>query len=97
MRLTICLLWAAMVATLTSAAVAQEPFVHGLWVWKTASLLAAPNSGEALRDSAERKPLTRYIFPTRQTRPTQQKKSRSPGSSPCSIDRGFGWRRCSRA
>jgi hypothetical protein len=50
MRLTICLLWAAMAATLTSAAVAQEPFVHGLWVWKTASVLAAPNSGEALRD-----------------------------------------------
>jgi hypothetical protein len=50
MRLTICLLWAAMVATLTRAAIAQEPFVHGLWVWKTASVLAAPNSGEALRD-----------------------------------------------
>jgi uncharacterized cupredoxin-like copper-binding protein len=50
MRLTICLLWAAMVATLTRAAVAQEPFVHGLWVWKTASVLAAPNSAETLRD-----------------------------------------------
>jgi len=50
MRLTICLLGAAMAATLTSAAVSQEPFVHGLWVWKTPSLLAAPNSGEALRD-----------------------------------------------
>ena len=50
MWLTICLLGTAMVATLTSAAVAQEPFVHGLWVWKTASLLAAPNSGGALRD-----------------------------------------------
>ena len=24
--------------------------MHGLWVWKTASLLATPNSGEALRD-----------------------------------------------
>jgi len=50
MRLTICLLCAALVATLTGAAVAQESFVHGLWVWKTASVLAAPNSGEALRD-----------------------------------------------
>ncbi len=50
MRLTICLLWTATVAALSGAAVAQEPFVHGLWVWKTASLLTAPNSGEALRD-----------------------------------------------
>jgi hypothetical protein len=50
MRLTISLLWTAMVATLASAAIAQEPFVHGLWVWKTASVLTAPNSGEALRD-----------------------------------------------
>ncbi len=50
MRLSICLVWAAMVATLGGAAVAQEPFVHGLWVWKTASLLTAPNSGETLRD-----------------------------------------------
>ena len=48
MRLTICLLWA--VVALSGAAVAQEPFVHGLWVWKTASILATPNSGEALRD-----------------------------------------------
>jgi hypothetical protein len=47
MRLTICLLWAG---AAFSAAVAQEPFVHGLWVWKTASVLATPNSGEALRD-----------------------------------------------
>jgi hypothetical protein len=47
MRLTICLLWAV---AAFSAAVAQEPFVHGLWVWKTASVLATPNSGEALRD-----------------------------------------------
>jgi hypothetical protein len=46
MRLTICLLWIAMSGT----AFAQQPFVHGLWVWKTASVLAAPNSGEALQD-----------------------------------------------
>ncbi len=39
MRLTICLLWAAAVATLSGSAVAQEPFVHGLWVWKTATVL----------------------------------------------------------
>jgi hypothetical protein len=50
MRLTTCLLWAATVAALGGDAVAQESFVHGLWVWKTASLLTAPNSGEALRD-----------------------------------------------
>jgi hypothetical protein len=46
MRFTICLLWGA----LSGAAFAQQPFVHGLWVWKTASVLAAPNSGEALRN-----------------------------------------------
>jgi hypothetical protein len=46
MRLTICLLLIAMSGT----AFAQQPFVHGLWVWKTASVLAAPNSGEALAD-----------------------------------------------
>jgi hypothetical protein len=46
MRLRICLLWIAMSGT----ALAQQPFVHGLWLWKTASVLAAPNSGEALRD-----------------------------------------------
>jgi hypothetical protein len=45
MRFTICLLWGAM----SGAAFAQQPLVHGLWVWKTASVLAAPNSGEALR------------------------------------------------
>jgi hypothetical protein len=46
MRLTLCLLWAAMAGT----AAAQESFVHGVWVWKTPSVLAAPNSGDALRD-----------------------------------------------
>ena len=50
MRLTICLLWAAIAGALTGTAVAQETLVHGLWVWKTPSVLAAPNSGEALRD-----------------------------------------------
>jgi hypothetical protein len=31
-------------------AAAQEPFVHGLWVWKTPILLDLPSRGEALRD-----------------------------------------------
>jgi hypothetical protein len=31
-------------------AAAQEPFVHGLWVWKTPFLLDLPSRGEALRD-----------------------------------------------
>ena len=31
-------------------AAAQEPFVHGLWVWKTPTLLDLPSRGEALRD-----------------------------------------------
>jgi hypothetical protein len=33
-----------------NAAVAQEPLVHGLWVWKTPTLLDLPSRGEALRD-----------------------------------------------
>jgi hypothetical protein len=32
------------------AAVAQEPLVHGLWVWKTPTILDLPSRGEALRD-----------------------------------------------
>jgi hypothetical protein len=31
-------------------AVAQEPLVHGLWVWKTPTLLDLPARGEVLRD-----------------------------------------------
>src|ERR1700731_382118 len=31
-------------------AVGQEPPVHGLWVWKTPTLLDLPARGEALRD-----------------------------------------------
>jgi uncharacterized cupredoxin-like copper-binding protein len=46
----ICLLWATLLSLTMSGAVAQETFVHGIWVWKTASVLAAPNSAEALRD-----------------------------------------------
>jgi hypothetical protein len=33
-----------------STAVAQEPLVHGLWVWKTPTILDLPARGEALRD-----------------------------------------------
>src|SRR5271170_3098064 len=32
------------------SAAAQEPFVHGLWLWKTPILLDLPSRGEALRD-----------------------------------------------
>jgi hypothetical protein len=35
---------------MSQAAVAQEPLVHGLWVWKTPTLLDLPSRGEALRD-----------------------------------------------
>lgn len=35
-----------------SRATAAEPPIHGLWVWKTAEILAKPNSSEALRDFA---------------------------------------------
>src|SRR6202020_329228 len=35
---------------LVHAAAAQEPLVHGLWVWKTPILLDLPSRGEALRD-----------------------------------------------
>ena len=33
-----------------STAVAQQPPVHGLWVWKTPTILDLPARGEALRD-----------------------------------------------
>ena len=47
MRIAISLL-AALVYV--STAVAQEPSVHGLWVWKTPIILDLPARGEALRD-----------------------------------------------
>ena len=47
MRIAISLL-AALVYV--STAVAQEPAVHGLWVWKTPIILDLPARGEALRD-----------------------------------------------
>jgi hypothetical protein len=49
-RITLYLLWAAMAAASTLGALAQESLVHGVWVWKTASVLAAPGSADALRD-----------------------------------------------
>src|SRR5271170_8025456 len=48
MRLWVALLGACLV--LGPGAVAQEPVVHGLWVWKTPIMLDLPSRGEALRD-----------------------------------------------
>jgi hypothetical protein len=48
MRLKVALLGAFLV--LGPGAAAQEPVVHGLWVWKTPILLDLPSRGEALRD-----------------------------------------------
>ena len=48
MRLRVALLGAFLV--LGPGAAAQEPTVHGLWVWKTPILLDLPSRGEALRD-----------------------------------------------
>jgi hypothetical protein len=48
MRLWVALLGAFLV--LGAGAAAQEPLVHGLWVWKTPILLDLPSRGEALRD-----------------------------------------------
>jgi hypothetical protein len=47
MRIAISLLAALLYV---STAVAQEPPVHGLWVWKTPTILDLPVRGEALRD-----------------------------------------------
>jgi hypothetical protein len=46
--ITLCLLWIVLIGT--SKAIAQGSFVHGVWVWKTETVLAAPKSGAALRD-----------------------------------------------
>src|SRR5580704_377156 len=48
MRLGVALLGVCLV--LGPVAVAQEPLVHGLWVWKTPILLDLPSRGESLRD-----------------------------------------------
>ncbi len=46
--ITLCLFW--ILLTGASKAVAQASFIHGVWVWKTETVLAAPKSGEELRD-----------------------------------------------
>jgi hypothetical protein len=43
-------LWLLLAFILMTHAGAAEPFVHGLWVWKTPSVLAAPGSEDTLRD-----------------------------------------------
>jgi hypothetical protein len=50
---TIVLLWslcAALAGAFPTTAFSQQGLAHGLWVWKTPSILAAPGSAEALRD-----------------------------------------------
>jgi hypothetical protein len=46
---TICRLLVSLIF-LGGYAMAQEPLVHGIWVWKTPILLDLPSRGEALRD-----------------------------------------------
>src|SRR5271168_5151980 len=48
MRITFSLL--AAIICFSSGALAQQPSVHGLWVWKTPIILDLPSRGEALRD-----------------------------------------------
>jgi hypothetical protein len=43
-------IWFLSALLCVSTAVAQEPPVHGLWVWKTPTILDLPARGEALRD-----------------------------------------------
>jgi hypothetical protein len=49
-RIMVYLLWFAIAAASTLGARAQHGLVHGLWVWKTATVLAAPGSVDGLRD-----------------------------------------------
>jgi hypothetical protein len=49
-RIAFCVVAAGTCITLARNAVAQQAFVHGLWVWKTPTLLDLPARGEALRD-----------------------------------------------
>jgi hypothetical protein len=44
------ILWAAIFATFHSCAFAEETPVHGLWVWKTTSVLETPRAAATLRD-----------------------------------------------
>jgi len=48
MRIAISVL--AALICFSPGAVAQQPPVHGLWVWKTPTILDLPDRGEALRD-----------------------------------------------
>ena len=93
MRLTFCLLWIAMSGT----AFAQQPFVHGLWVWKTASVLAAPNSGEALRDFCRAQTVNEVYLSYSPDKADATEEEEVAESSLCSIDLESGWRRCYRA
>jgi hypothetical protein len=43
-------IWLLAALVYVSSAAAQEPSVHGLWVWKTPIILDLPARGEALRD-----------------------------------------------
>jgi hypothetical protein len=49
-RIAFCVLAAGTWFMFAHSAVAQEAFVHGLWVWKTPTLLDLPARSEALRD-----------------------------------------------
>jgi hypothetical protein len=49
-RIMVYLLLVAIAAASTMGARAQQSLVHGVWVWKTASVLAAPGSVDGLRD-----------------------------------------------
>ncbi len=50
MRIVWTVIAAVFFLTPAHGVVAQEPAVHGLWVWKTPTLLDLPSRGEALRD-----------------------------------------------
>ncbi|HSI10945.1 MAG TPA: hypothetical protein VK961_02825 [Chthoniobacter sp.] len=52
MRFALFLLLPALLSFSAISSFAAEPPIHGLWVWKTADVLAKPGSGEALRDFA---------------------------------------------
>jgi hypothetical protein len=49
-RIVFCMLAAVTCLLLSQSGMAQESFVHGLWVWKTPTLLDLPSRGEALRN-----------------------------------------------
>jgi hypothetical protein len=45
-----------------STAMAQQPTLHGLWVWKTPTILDLPARGEAYATSADLNKSTKSIF-----------------------------------